>query len=161
MTFWERLKATLMLRAFGLFKIPMILFVGPRVVEMNAERCVLAIPLGYRTRNHLGGMYFGTLATGADCAGGLAAMDRIRASGADVSLIFKDFHAEFLKRAEADVLFTCADGARIAEQVDAAVKSSERVSFPVHITATCPKTFGDEPVAKFVLTLSLKRRDKK
>ena len=70
MTFWERLKATLMLRAFGLFKIPMILFVGPRVVEMNAERCVLKIPLGYRTRNHLGGMYFGTLATGADCAAG-------------------------------------------------------------------------------------------
>lgn len=161
MTFWEKLKATLMLRAFGLFKIPMILFVGPRVLHLDKEKCVLKIPLGYRTRNHLGGMYFGTLATGADCAGGLAAMERIKASGANVSLIFKDFHAEFLKRAEADVHFTCTDGARIAEQVDIAVKGTERVSFPVNIIATCPETFGDEPVAKFVLTLSLKRRDSK
>ena len=161
MTVWEKFKATLMLRAFGLFKIPMILFVGPRVMEMDQQRCVLKIPLGWRTRNHLGGMYFGTLATGADCAGGLAAMARIRESGANVSLIFKDFHAEFLKCAESDVLFTCNDCAMIASQVDVAASGTERVSFPIHITATCPKTFGDEPVAKFVLTLSLKRRDAK
>lgn len=161
MTWLERLKATMMLRLFGLFKIPLILFVGPSVVELDAQRCVLRIPLGWRTRNHLGGMYFGTLATGADCAGGLAAMQRIRESGKDVSLIFKDFRAEFLKRAESDVLFTCVDGAMIAQQVDIAAQSTERVSFPVNITATCPATFGDEPVAKFVLTLSLKRREPK
>ena len=158
MTWTERLKATVLLRMFGLFKIPLIFFVGPRVVEMGPERCVLRIPLGWRTRNHLGGMYFGTLATGADCAGGLAAMQRIRETGANVSLIFKDFHAEFLKRAESDVLFTCTEGANIAAHVDVAAKGTERVTFPVNITATCPDKFGEEPVAKFVLTLSLKNR---
>lgn len=160
MTWMERLRATLLLRMFGLFKIPMIFFAGPSVVEVNPERCVLRIPLGWRTRNHLGGMYFGTLATGADCAGGLAAMARIRETGADVSVIFKDFHAEFLKRAESDVFFTCPDGAVIARQIDAANRSGERVSFPIHIIATCPATFGEDPVAKFVLTLSLKRRER-
>ena len=160
MKLMERVKATALLRLFGLFKIPTILFAAPRVVEMTEQRCAIMIRLGYRTRNHLGGMYFGMLATGADCAGGLAAMDKIKASGQDVSLIFKDFHADFLKRAEGDVLFTCDDGEEIARQVAVAVAGTERVTFPVRIVATCP-SIDAEPVANFTLTLSLKKREKK
>ena len=86
-------------------------------------------------------------------------MRQIRAGGGGVSLIFKDFRAEFLKRAEGDVLFTCEDGAGISELVRRARGSGERENMPVRVTATVPTEFGSEPVAKFELTLSLKRRD--
>jgi hypothetical protein len=36
--------------------------------------------------------------------------------------------------------------------------SGERENMPVHITATVPSKLGEEPIAKFVLTLSLKRK---
>jgi len=155
-----RLKETFLLRAFGFLKIPVLFFVSPTVVEATDERCVVKIALNRRTKNHLSSMYFGVLAAGADCAGGLIAMRHIQAEGKKISLIFKDFHADFLKRAEGDVLFTCEDGKAIHELVRKAIESGERVHMPVHVTATVPSKLGNEPVAQFTLTLSLKQKSK-
>ena len=158
-------KDTLRLRAIGLLKIPMIFFIGPSVETLTDERVVVRVPLHRRNRNHLGSMYFGVLAAGADCAGGLIAWKLLEEANAaapkgsgKISLVFKDFHAEFLKRPEGDVLFTCTEGAAIRELVNRAAASGERENMPVHITATCPNKTGDEPVAKFTLTLSLKKK---
>lgn len=143
---------------FGLFKIKMIGFIRTRLISISDESCVIRIPLNHRSRNHLGSMYFGALAVGADVAGGLIAWRLIQQSGKRISLIFKDFHAEFTKRAESDVVFRCDDGKSIQELVKKALEGSERVECPVHIVATCPETTGSEPVAHLKLTLSLKNR---
>jgi len=103
-------------------------------------------------------MYFGVLAVGADLAGGLAAMEHIRKSDVNVALIFKDMQAEFLKRAEGDTVFTCVDGDAIQQLVQSSIDSGERMEMPVHIIATVPDRFQDDPVARFRLTLSLKRK---
>ncbi len=151
-------RETAYLRWFGITKVPMIFFCNPSVKELNEKRCVIKIPLMKRTQNHLKSMYFGALCTGADCAGGMIAMWLIRKERAKVSLVFKDFKAEFFKRPEHDVLFTCADGEVIAHAVRQATISPDRVNVTVRVVATTPKKLGDEPVAKFELTLSLKRR---
>lgn len=158
MTYLEKLNATLKMRAFTFFKIPLLFYVSPTIEEINDDRCVVRIPLKRRTKNHLNVMYFGVLCTGADCAGGLMAMRLIRESGRNVSLLFKDFKAEFLKRAEGDVFFTCEDGPAIRAQVEQALRSDDRVNGPVRVTATVPSKLGMEPVALFELTLSLKKR---
>ena len=67
-------RETAFLRIFGVFKIPLIFFVKPTVVELTDNRAVVKIPCTYRTKNHLGSMYFGVLCTGADLAGGIMAM---------------------------------------------------------------------------------------
>ena len=146
-------------RLFGLRKIPLIWFVRPEVMQMDNDGVVIRIPFRRRVRNHLGSMYFGVLAVGADLAGGLVAMNRIRASGRDVALIFKDMHAEFLKRAEGDTVFTCLDGTTVSKLVEQAISSGERLEMPVHIVATVPKQMGDDAVARFRLTLSLKLKE--
>ncbi len=151
---------TLKVRALGLFQIPMILFITPRVIESTDDRCIVEVPLNWRTKNHLGSMYFGALSAGADIAGGLIAWKVIEKTDPSVKLIFKDFHAEFLKRAEGDVQFRCDEGAAIRDLVKRAAESGERVSMPVHITATTPKKTGNEPIGRFILTLSLKRQVK-
>lgn len=153
---FESLKQTLFLRAFGFLKVPLISYVRPSVVSLTDEEAVVKIPLGYRTRNHLKSMYFGTLAIGADCAGGLLAMHHIRNSKKKLSLVFKDFRADFHKRPMADVHFTCKDGAKIRKQIQETIKAGKRTNQPMHIVATTPKISGDEPVATFELTLSLK-----
>lgn len=148
------IQETVGLWAFGIFKIPVLAFVAPSVVELTHERCVVKIPLNRRTRNHVGSMYFGVLAAGADCAGGLMAY---RLGGPEMNLLFKDFHAKFLKRAEGDVFFTCSNGREIQDAVIRAKETGERQNLPVQVIATVPSKQGDEPVAEFVLTLSLKQ----
>lgn len=152
------LRETLALRAFGLLKIPMLYWLKPTVLEMSDTRMEMKLPLTRRSKNHLGSMYFGALSAGADTASGLLAMRLIQKSKANVSLVFKDFHAEFLKRAEGDVHFVCEQGAEVRKFVADVIASGERMNLPMHITAYVPSKSKDEPVAKFILTLSLKRR---
>lgn len=160
-TTWELLKQTLQVRALGWWKIPLIAAVRPRVIEMSDTRCVILIPLRRRTRNHLGSMYFGALSIGADIAGGLLAVQLIRAERAKVSLAFKSFRADFLKRPESDVYFVCEEGARIRALVETTLSSDERHTEPIALRAEVrPDGGAPETVAEFVLDLSLKRSDK-
>ncbi len=154
-------KETWKLRAFGLVKIPMIAYCAPRLLEMSDDAVEMVIPLNYRTRNHLGSMYFGALAVGADVAGGLIAMRLIQKSGKKINLIFKDFRAEFLKRPEGDVHFRSVDGRKMRALVERTITSGERENETVEIVATCPSKLGDEPVARLYLTISLKEKTKR
>lgn len=151
------LRETLFVRLFSL-RVPVLLFLGPRVERIDEERCEVSIPLRWRSRNHVGSMYFGALCAGADLAGGLAAARLIRERHPRVGLIFADVQGRFLKRADGDVRFTCADGRKVAAAVAEADATGERVTLPVEIVATVPANYGDEPVAHFTLGLSLKRR---
>ena len=159
---FDSFKETVLIRAFALAKIPLLYFSRPKVVQLNDERCVISLPFTRMNKNHLGSLYFGALCIGADAAGGLIAMRLLQKlkNGKTGSLIFKDFKAEFLKRAEGVTFFTCLDGGAIQAAVSLAEESMERVDIPVRVTATVPLKFGEDPVATFVLTLSLKVKRK-
>lgn len=155
--FPESKRESLQLRLFSLGKIPLLFYVGASILEISPARMVVRIPLCRRTRNHLGAMYFGALCIGADLAPGAYAMYLIRKQRARITMVFKDFHAEFLKRAEGDVHFTCEQGEAIAALVAQAVTSEARVEKQLDVVATVP-SLSDEPVARFKLTISLKQR---
>ena len=144
---------------FGLTQVPLIFYCRPKVVSISDSKLEIKIKLNRRTKNHLNSMYFGVLAVGADVTGGFLAMRYIQASTSKIALIFKDFKAEFLKRAEGDVHFVCEDGIAIQNLVRAAEETGERQNLPVQIIAPVPK-ISDEPVAKFILTLSIKKKSK-
>lgn len=152
-------KATAAVRLWSLRNVFLLWFVKPSVVELNEERCVIRIPLNWRTRRHdIKAMYLGTLCMGADVAAGLIAFELVRTGKARVSFVFKDMTARFLKRAEDHVVFTNVDGPKIQELVRQAIATGERQETTVHVTATVPTKLGAEPVAEFDLTLSIKKR---
>ncbi len=152
------LKETLFVRALAL-KIPMFLWLGPRVLELDEEGCAVLIPFGWRTKNHVNSMYIGALCAGADLASGLNAAKLIQERHRKVKPIFGDMRCEFLKRADGDVVFRSREGRRVAEAVRRAGATGERVSLPIEVVATVPAKYGDEPVARFTMGLSLKRKD--
>ncbi len=152
------LRETAFVRLFAL-RIPVLLFLGPRVVSLDDDGCAVELPLGWRSRNHLGSMYLGALCAGADVAAGLVAAKEIRERHPRVRIVCADLHADFLKRADGDVLFRSRDGRRVAEAVRQADETGERVTLPMEVVATVPSKYGDEPVARFTLGLSLKRRE--
>jgi len=151
-------RETLIVRLLGL-RIPALLFLGPRVMELDPAGCAVKIPLGWRSRNHVGSMYLGALCAGADLASGLNAFRAIRSGHRGVVPLFKDLRADFLKRADGDVLFRTRDGGRVAEAVRQADETGERITLPVEVVATVPARYGDEPVARFTMGLSVRRKD--
>lgn len=152
-------KQTRIVRLWALRNVFLLWFIKPSIVEISDERAVVRVPLNWRTRRHdIRAMYLGTLCMGADVAGGLIAFNLVRRSKANVSFVFKDIRGEFFKRAEDDVDFICTAGPLIQELVQRALASDERQEATVTIVATVPKKLGNEPVARFALTLSVKKR---
>ncbi len=100
-------------------------------MSISDSKLEIKIKLNRRTKNHLNSMYFGILAVGADVTGGFLAMNYIQASKSKINLIFKDFHADFFKRAEQDVLFICRDGTAIDHAVQQAVDTGDRINLPI------------------------------
>lgn len=152
------LKQTALVRLLGL-RIPVLLFLGPRVEELDDGGCAVSIPLSYRAKNHLGSMYFGALCAGADLAAGLNAAALIYRRHRRVKLVFAGVQAEFLKRADGDVVFRTRQGREVREAVERTEATGERVTIPVEVVATVPRKYGEEPVARFTMGLSLKRKD--
>ena len=151
------MKPTTMVRLWSLQNVFFLWLARPKVLELNADRCIVRVPLNWITRRRdIRAMYLGTLCMGADVAAGLIGFELGRK--ANVNLIFKDIRGEFLKRAEGDVVFTNNDGPLIQDLVRRAIETGERQEATVHVTATVPSKLGDEPVAKFELTLSVKKR---
>ena len=151
-------RPTLKLAYIGLSQVPMLWYARPQVLHLDDTSTVVRIRLRRRTRNHLGSMYFGAFAVGADCTGGILAMHHIGRSSAPISIIFKDFHADFLSRAMGDVHFHCQDGAAVAAAVARTASSGQRENVPLQLLATVPEESATEPVARFTLTMSLKAR---
>lgn len=154
----EAWQATALLRTVGFLKIPLLFSVRPTVLQLNKKKSEVKIPLRRWTKNHLGSMYFGALAIGADAVVGILALYHIEEqAGENVSLVFKDFQAEFLKRPTDDVHFICEDGENISKFVKEMLASGERMNLRVPAIAIVPKK-NNEVVAKFQLTLSLKKK---
>ena len=150
---------TAMVRLWALQNVFLLWLVRPKVVELTDDRCVIKVPLNWRTRRRdIHAMYLGTLCMGADVAAGLIAFKIVKERKQRVSFIFKDIRGEFLKRAEGDVLFTNDDGPVVQDLIRRALETGERQEATVHVTATVPAKLGAEPVARFELTLSIKRR---
>jgi hypothetical protein len=150
-------RETLWVRAWALRNVFLLWFVKPTIVELNDDRCEVVIPLNWRTRRHdIHAMYLGVLVMGADVAGGLIAFNLITRSKQRVSFLFKDVKGEFLKRAEDDVHFVCEEGAKIRDLVSRAMTTGERQETTVQVTAMVPTKLA-EPVARFALTLSVKK----
>jgi hypothetical protein len=150
---------TLTVRTWALRNVFLLRFIKPRVSEVSDERCEIIIPLNWRTRRRdIHAMYLGAMCMGADVAGGLIAFRLVTAKKVPVSFVFKDIRGEFFKRAEDDVHFICEDGVRIQALLRRALESGERQEETVNVIATVPSRLGAEPVARFELTLSVKKK---
>ena len=150
-------KLNFYLRIISFWKIPLLFYCRPKIIFLDSNSVKFRIKLNRRVKNHLGSMYLGALAVGADIASGYFAFHYLQKYKKSISLIFKDFHADFYRRSMGDVIFTCDMGEEIKDLIDKSLQSTERVNLPVIVRASVP-TISDETVAKFTLTLSVKTK---
>lgn len=137
----------------GITKIPMIAYLRPKLLLVNDEDAVVKIKLRRRSKNHLKSMYFGALAVGADIAGGLHAFYFAEKMGQKVSFAFKSMKADFLKRAESDIIFKSTEGRLVEKAMYKSYTDGERVNQAIKIEAI---NSDKEVVATFELIVSVR-----
>lgn len=154
-------KANWFLKLFAWRYIPLIGFCSPKIIRMDDKTVEVTMPHKWRTKNHLGSIYFGALAIGADLAGAFLVFTKAKARGVNANFAFKDVEGKFLKRPESRVHFISHDGDVIDQMLDESIATGERVNRPVSVIVTCPEKNGDDVMASFTLTLSIKAKAKK
>lgn len=150
-------KANFYLKTFGLFKIPMIFFVNPKIINLTEKEIKVGINLNWKTKNHYNSMYFGALSIGADVSTGVFALHLMKKRGVDLDLLFKTFSIEFFRRPEGRTIFTCTDHKKITDQISEAIHSHQRVNQEICGFAVTP-SISDDPVCRYKMTLSLKEK---
>lgn len=141
---------------FSRFKVPLIGHLKPRLIKLTDQDIVIKLKLNRRSKNHLNSMYFGALAIGADLAGGLHAFYHAKRANVKLSLAFKSFQAQFIRRPESDVFFICTMGDIVREMVIESQKTGERINKPLNVIAYVNYPKQPEEVARFILELSIK-----
>lgn len=156
----NRLRNTTLLRLYTFMKIPLIWWIRPSVLEMGKKRTVIEVGLNRRTKNHLGSMYFGALAIGAELVVAAKAVHAIYESKQKVDFVFKDFKAQFLKRAEGPVHFICDCGDEVEALVAKTIANGERETQTFSGYAIVPSKDPSEKILVFDVTLSVKKKSK-
>lgn len=145
-----------MLWSFGKKYVPLIAYVKPKLITLTDDEAVIKLPFIKRNKNHLNSMYFGALSVGADVAAGFHGLYHAKKSNLNVSLAFKSFEADFIKRPESDVYFVNPMGDAIKEMLAESKAKQKRINQPIHVSAYTHYPDAKEEVARFKLNLSLK-----
>lgn len=152
-------KLTWMIRLLSLLKVPLLGLCFPKVIALDATKAIVKIRRWWLTSNHVGSMYFGALAMGAELCVATQLLMRMGADKVPVTFIFKDAQFQFLSRAEGHVYFQTDE----VSQVDALIAECLRVK------TRCDKTINgyaytdNEPTKKILtyqITLSIKPTQK-
>jgi len=150
-------KLSLYINLFSWFKIPLLAYVRPKVIKLDDKESVVRVKLNKRSRNHLNVMYFGALAMGAELSVALMTVNKIQESGKRIDFLFKDFQANFLKRADKHVFFCCPEADKVNDLMKESFKTADRLEGTYKGFAYVDEATR-EPVMEYSLTLSVKNR---
>ncbi len=115
---------SLKMSCFLFLRLPGAWFMGVRLRELNDEFCTVALPYRWRSQNPFRSIYFAAQCSAAEFASGMLAQLHLQEKP-PVSMLVVGLEAEFLKKAGADLLFTCADGREIQAAIDRALATRE------------------------------------
>ena len=142
--------------AFFLARIPGLAFFGVRVSEISARTCKVHLPFHWRTKNPFGSQYFAAQTAAAELSTGALVLRAISGQP-QVSMLVIGVQGEFLKKAKADVEFTCPPESA-QELLDAMerVAKGEAVELDMHSVGRLQD--GTE-VARFRFRWAIKKRE--
>lgn len=103
------------------------------MTELNADRSIVELPYGWRTRNIFGTTYFAALLMAAEATTGGLVFFHDACHPGDFSYIVRGVSADFVDKARSTVSFACRQGDRIAEAFDRAADTGERIDAPIEV----------------------------
>lgn len=140
-------------RLFLFSKLPAAYFSGVRVVEADADHCMVSVPFKWLTQNPFRSTYFASLSMAAEMSTGLLAMAHIYKRQPPVSMLVLKTEAEYFKKAKNKTVFNCLDGGLIRNSIEEAIRSGESRTVRAKSVGT---NRNGEVVAEFYITWSFK-----
>lgn len=135
--------------------LPLAACAGLRLVQNDHERCIVALPGGWRTQNPFRSTYFAAQAMAAEMSTGAPAMALVSGAPGSVSLLVREVRGVFSKKIVGGSRFTFSDVAAMREAIMRAAAGGEGETF-VATSTGC--TLDGTVAAQFEITWSFKRR---
>ena len=138
-------------------KLPLGLFAGLRIDDLDETGCSVSVPYGWRSQNPFRSIYFAAQCMAAEMSTGALAMLAIKSSKESVAMLITSMQAEFVKKGNKRTTFRCNAGPEFFQAVSDTIADGE----PRIVTAQVQGQMPDGTVvSKFEFTWSLKARAK-
>ena len=135
--------------------VPMGFISGIRLVHLDEEKSVAEVPFRWWNKNPFNSIYFAVQSMAAELSTAAHAMMALKGFDADIALTIVELKAEFVKKAQSKITFSCLD-------YDKYYKAIALLKQPGDTGTVTVKTVGrdvnDNEVATFYFTWSFKRR---
>lgn len=135
--------------------LPMGLISGIRLVELDEQHSVSQVKFHWWNKNPFRSIYFAVLSMAAELSTAAHAILAITGTDADIAMIIVDVRAEFVKKAQSKITFTCQDYTSFSAAIS-------KLSQADDITTVTARTVGrdadGDEVATFHFTWSFRRR---
>ena len=142
-------------RLFYLKSLPMGLISGIRITHLDEEKAITEVPYRWRNKNPFRSMYFAVQSMAAELSTAAPVFMALKGVDANIAFIIVDLKAEFVKKAQSKVTFSCAD----YKEIYAAISKLNQPDDTVTITAKSVGRDADgNEVATFYFTWSFKMR---
>ena len=142
-------------RLFYLKSLPMGLISGIRITHLDEEKAITEVPYRWRNKNPFRSMYFAVQSMAAELSTAAPVFMALKGVDANIAFIIVDLKAEFVKKAQSKVTFSCAD----YKEIYAAISKLNQADDTVIITAKSVGRDADgNEVATFYFTWSFKMR---
>ncbi|MFN7115605.1 MAG: DUF4442 domain-containing protein [Saprospiraceae bacterium] len=125
------------MRLYYLQKLPSLYFWGVRIKSCNENRAEVSIPFSWRSQNPFRSTYFAALCGAAELSTGVLALIGL-AGREKVSMLVTQVEAQYFKKADATVTFTCEQGTEIIGTIDQAIASGAPQQFTATSTGRLP-----------------------
>lgn len=136
-----------------LVKLPSAVFWRFRIKNLSTEKCEVTVPYFWRSQNPFKSIYFAALAGAAELSTGALCQLALAGKG-KFSMLVVDFRAEYFKKANETITFTCNQGMELFELIDSLdIHESTKL-----LMVSSGKNPSGEEVAKFYVTWSFKRK---
>jgi hypothetical protein len=155
LSFQNAAKSGFKFRSLMFFQIPLIWFSGIKVDSFDRNSCSIKLPFTRRTQNPFRSVYFAAQCMAAELSTGLILMVETIDTGKKCSMLVTDIKATFIKKADADIYYTCKPNNIILDAIKIALEKNEPVKF---ILKSEGKMKDGAVVANFEFEWSLKFR---
>lgn len=136
-----------------LLKLPSAVFWKLKVKTLTLEKCEVTIPYFWRTQNPFKSIYFAALAGAGELSTGLLCQLALAGKG-KFSMLVVDFKAEYSKKADQKITFTCEQGLELNQLIEhLEVGQTDQLCM-----VTKGRNEDGDLVAQFFITWSFKRK---
>ena len=152
--FLRRANTSWQMRLFLLWKLPGAWFMGIRVRSCDLEQCVAELPFGWRSQNPFRSTYFAAQCAAGELSTGLLALAHLQEKP-PCSMLVTHIEADFYKKADQTLAFTCAEGNNFLAVLQKALETNEAQTYVATSIGTLPD--GRE-AARVRVTWSFKKK---